>query len=70
MGRKINPYGFRLGVIYDWKSRWYAKKGKQYSQQLAEDLDLRKFIRGKVGQAGVSKIGIEQIGRASCRERV
>ena len=31
MGRKINPYGFRLGVICDWKSRWYAKKGKQYA---------------------------------------
>ena len=60
MGRKIHPYGYRLGVIYDWKSRWYARKGKQYSQLLAEDFDLRKYIRGKVGQAGVSKIGIER----------
>ncbi len=60
MGRKINPYGFRLGVIYDWKSRWYAKKGKQYAQLLAEDFELRKFIRGKVSQAGVSKIDIER----------
>jgi small subunit ribosomal protein S3 len=60
LGRKINPYGFRLGVIYDWKSRWYAKKGKQYAQLLAEDFELRHFIRGKVGQAGVSKIGIER----------
>ena len=60
MGRKINPYGFRLGVIYDWKSRWYAKKGKQYAQLLAEDFELRKFIRSKVSQAGVSKIDIER----------
>jgi small subunit ribosomal protein S3 len=60
LGRKINPYGFRLGVIFDWKSRWYAKKGKQYSQQLAEDFELRKFIRSKVSQAGVSKIDIER----------
>ncbi len=60
MGRKIHPYGYRLGVIYDWKSRWYAKKGKQYAQLLAEDAELRRFIKGKVGQAGVSKVGIER----------
>lgn len=60
MGRKINPYGFRLGVIYDWKSRWFAKKGKQYAQLLAEDFELRRFIRRKVSQAGVSKIDIER----------
>jgi len=60
LGRKINPYGFRLGVIFDWKSRWYAKKGKQYSQQLAEDFELRHYIRSKVSQAGVSKIDIER----------
>ena len=60
MGRKIHPYGYRLGVIYDWKSRWYAKKGKQYAELLAEDAKLRRFIKGRVGQAGVSKIGIER----------
>lgn len=60
MGRKIHPYGFRLGVIRDWNSRWFAKKGAQYAALLAEDFDLRKFIRSKVGQAGVSKIGIER----------
>ena len=60
MGRKIHPFGYRLGVIYDWKSRWYAKKGKQYAELLAEDYELRQYIRGKVGQAGVAKIGIER----------
>jgi small subunit ribosomal protein S3 len=60
LGRKIHPYGYRLGVIYDWKSRWYAKKGKQYAELLAEDHELRQFIHGKIGQAGVSKIGIER----------
>jgi len=60
LGRKIHPYGFRLGVIRDWNSRWFAKKGAQYAALLAEDFDLRKFIRSKVGQAGVSKIGIER----------
>jgi len=60
LGRKIHPFGYRLGVIYDWKSRWYAKKGKQYAELLAEDYELRQYIRGKVGQAGVAKIGIER----------
>ncbi len=60
MGRKVHPYGFRLGVIRDWNARWYAKKGTQYAQLLAEDFDLRKFIRAKVSAAGVSKIGIER----------
>jgi len=60
LGRKVHPYGFRLGVIRDWNARWYAKKGTQYAQLLAEDFDLRKFIREKVSAAGVSKIGIER----------
>ena len=60
MGRKVHPYGFRLGVIRDWNARWYAKKGKQYATLLAEDFQLRRFIRGKVGQAGVSRITIER----------
>ena len=60
MGRKVHPYGFRLGVIRDWNARWCAKKGTQYAQLLAEDFDLRKFIRAKVSAAGVSKIGIER----------
>jgi small subunit ribosomal protein S3 len=60
LGRKIHPFGFRLGVIRDWNARWYAKKGQQYATLLAEDFDLRRYIRGKVGQAGVSKIGIER----------
>ena len=60
MGRKVHPYGYRLGVIRDWNSRWYAKKGKQYNELLAEDFELRKFIHAQVKSAGVSKIGIER----------
>ncbi len=60
MGRKVHPYGYRLGVIRDWNSRWYAKKGKQYNDLLAEDFNLRGFIRSQVKSAGVSKIGIER----------
>ena len=43
MGHKVNPYGFRLGVIYPWKSNWYADR--DYSEQLHEDIWIRKHIR-------------------------
>ena len=60
MGRKVHPYGFRLGVIRDWNARWYAKKGTQYAKLLIEDIRLRAYIRRETSQAGVSKIAIER----------
>ena len=60
MGRKVHPYGFRLKVIRDWQARWYAKKGSQYADLLAEDLKLRQFVLKEVGKAGVSKVDIER----------
>jgi small subunit ribosomal protein S3 len=60
VGRKVHPYGFRLGVIRDWNARWFAKKGKQYAQFLVEDYRLRNYIRKETAQAGVSKIAIER----------
>ena len=42
MGQKVNPYGFRLGVIYPWKSKWYADK--DYAQALHEDIRMRRYI--------------------------
>ncbi len=59
MGQKINPIGFRLGVIRTWDSRWYAK-GKQYQVNFQEDFRLRKFIKDKLKHAGVAKIEIER----------
>ncbi len=59
MGRKVHPYGFRLGVIKDWKARWYAE-GDRYADLLQEDLKLRAFIRAKLGRAGISDIQIER----------
>ncbi len=61
MGRKVHPYGFRLGVIYDWKSRWYAPK-REYTRLLMEDLQLRNYLREKMNadNAGVSDITIER----------
>ena len=60
MGHKVNPYGFRLGVIYPWKSKWYARK--DYSQALHEDVKIRKYITGKLTRAGISSVDIERKG--------
>ena len=60
MGHKVNPYGFRLGVIYPWKSKWYARK--DYAQSLHEDIRIRRYIRGKLSRAGISSVDIERKG--------
>ena len=60
MGHKVNPYGFRLGVIYPWKSNWYADR--DYSEQLHEDIWIRKHIRKRLSRAGISSIDIERKG--------
>jgi small subunit ribosomal protein S3 len=63
MGRKVHPYGFRLGYIKDWKARWYAEKD-DYADLLEEDLKVRKLIRNDLGHAGISSIEIERFPRA------
>ncbi|HEY7574705.1 MAG TPA: 30S ribosomal protein S3 [Thermoanaerobaculia bacterium] len=60
MGHKVNPYGFRLGVIYPWKSNWYA--GRDYATQLHEDVWIRKHIRSRLSRAGISSVDIERKG--------
>ncbi len=60
MGHKIHPYGFRLGVIYPWKSNWYAKR--DYAEHLHEDIWIRKHIRSRLTRAGISSIDIERKG--------
>jgi small subunit ribosomal protein S3 len=59
LGRKVHPYGFRLGVIRDWKSRWYAE-GEEYIDLLHEDIEIRQYVRDSVGRAGISHIEIER----------
>jgi small subunit ribosomal protein S3 len=59
LGRKVHPYGFRLGVIRDWKSRWYAE-GDEYADLLYEDIKIRRFIRHEMGRAGISRVEIER----------
>ena len=58
MGQKVHPYGFRLGYNKTWISNWYAKKG--YSEQLFEDIALRKHIFKTLAHAGISKVEIER----------
>ena len=58
MGQKVNPIGFRLGITRTWDSRWYA--GKDYAKLLHDDIKLRNHLRGKLAQAGVSKVVIER----------
>jgi small subunit ribosomal protein S3 len=59
LGRKVHPYGFRLGVIRDWKARWYAE-GQEYTDLLHEDLKIRRHIAGTAGRAGISNVEIER----------
>src|SRR5690242_9691385 len=59
MGQKVNPVGFRTGIMIGWKSRWYASK-KEFSDLLLEDLKLRKHIKEKYRFAGIPKIEIER----------
>ncbi len=60
MGQKVNPYGFRLGSFYPWKSRWFAAKNQDFSAFLLEDQKLRKFLMENLKAAGISKVEIER----------
>ena len=59
MGQKINPIGFRLGVLVPWESRWFASN-KKYAGLLKEDLNIREILMKKLRPAGISKIEIER----------
>ena len=59
MGQKVDPRGFRVGVINDWNSKWYADD-KNYSDYLVEDYKIRKFVKSKLFISGIAKIEIER----------
>ena len=65
MGQKVNPHGFRAGVIEGWESNWYADK--DYQKFLLEDIKIREFIKDKMFLSGISKVDIE---RASNKARI
>lgn len=58
MGQKVNPIGFRLGVIKGWDSNWYG--GKDFAEKLVEDERIRKYILARIPKGGISKIIIER----------
>ncbi|MDO4837991.1 MAG: 30S ribosomal protein S3 [Clostridia bacterium] len=59
MGQKVNPHGARVGVIFDWSTRWYAGK-KDFANYLVEDHKLRDMLKEKYYATGISKIDIER----------
>jgi small subunit ribosomal protein S3 len=60
MGQKIHPYGLRLGIVTDWKSRWYSEK--DYARQVNEDAQIRKYLTGELKRGAVARIDVERIG--------
>ena len=58
MGQKTNPIGMRLGIIKTWDSRWFARK--DYAKLLEEDLFIRKYLKKRLSQAGISTIVIQR----------
>ena len=61
MGQKTHPIGIRLGIIKTWDSKWFA--GKNYKEQLYEDLAIQKYVKGNLFHAGVPKVEIERTGQ-------
>ncbi|MDO4492932.1 MAG: 30S ribosomal protein S3 [Clostridia bacterium] len=59
MGQKVNPNGFRVGVIRDWNARWYASK-KDFANYLVEDHKIREFVKKKYYAASISHIEIDR----------
>jgi len=58
LGQKVNPIGFRLGIVKTWESRWYA--GKKYADYILEDYKIRQFIKDRLYHAGIAKVEIER----------
>jgi small subunit ribosomal protein S3 len=59
MGQKVRPTGFRVGIVEDWRSRWYANK-KEFGDLLIEDFKIRNFVKTKYEFAGIPRIEIER----------
>ncbi len=59
MGQKVNPHGLRLGIIKDWEAKWFPERGK-LADFLHEDLEIRKHVKSKMYNAGISRIVIQR----------
>lgn len=58
MGQKVNPIGFRLGIVRGWDSNWFG--GKNFAEKLVEDEKIRKYIAARIPKGGISKVIIER----------
>ncbi|MEE9490765.1 MAG: 30S ribosomal protein S3, partial [Dehalococcoidia bacterium] len=58
MGHKVHPFGFRIGIVKDWRSRWYDEK--HYAELVHEDISIRRIIHSSYQEAGISVIEIER----------
>jgi small subunit ribosomal protein S3 len=58
MGQKIHPHGFRVGILYDWESKWFAER--DYKQKLHNDISLREFILKQLPDASISRIEVDR----------
>ena len=68
MGQKVNPHGLRVGVIKNWDSMWYAEG--DFADNLVEDYKIRKFLKNKLYNAGISRIEIERASNKSIKVRI
>ena len=59
MGQKVRPTGFRVGIMTDWQSTWYAGK-QEFAELLIEDEKIRSYVKKKYGRSGISRIRIER----------
>ncbi|NLJ64427.1 MAG: 30S ribosomal protein S3 [Christensenellaceae bacterium] len=59
MGQKVNPHGARVGVIFNWSTRWYANK-KDFADNLVQDYEIRKMLKEKYFATGISRIDISR----------
>ena len=59
MGQKVNPYGFRLGITTDWKSRWFATR-REYSENLIQDCRVREYLMTELPHAAISRVEVER----------
>ncbi len=65
MGQKVHPFGFRVGIIEYWRSRWFSLKDA--AKYIGEDLEIRRYVKSKLNNAAISKIEIE---RAAARVKI
>src|SRR5262245_33943001 len=58
MGQKVHPHGFRIGILYDWESKWFGER--DYTTRLHQDLELRRFLLKELRDAAINRIELDR----------